>query len=50
MERAATTGWLAANRLLQRFGIAGHPLETVPINGRSAALRLLANRERQLQT
>ena len=50
MERAATTGWLAANRLLQRFGVAGHPLETVPINGRSAALRLLANRERQLQT
>ena len=50
MERAATTGWLAANRLLQRFGVAGHTLQTVPLNGRSAALRRLATRERQLQT
>ena len=50
MERAATTGWLAANRLLQRFGVAGHALQTVPLNGRSAALRRLATRERQLQT
>jgi len=50
MERAATTGWLAANRLLQRFGVAGHALQTVPLNGRSAPLRRLATRERQLQT
>jgi isorenieratene synthase len=50
MERAATTGWLAANRLLQRFGVAGHALQTVPLSGRSAALRRLATRERQLQT
>ena len=30
MERAATTGWAAANQLLQGFGIAGHALVTVP--------------------
>ncbi|MDT5339071.1 MAG: carotenoid phi-ring synthase / carotenoid chi-ring synthase [Mycobacterium sp.] len=42
MERAATTGWSAANRLLEDFGIAGHALETVPTRGRSAALRRLA--------
>jgi carotenoid phi-ring synthase / carotenoid chi-ring synthase len=42
MERAATTGWAAANRLLGHFGIAGHALHTVPIAGRSAALRRLA--------
>jgi isorenieratene synthase len=47
MERAATTGWTAANRLLSHFGIAGHSLKTVPIQGRSAGLRWLANRERQ---
>jgi isorenieratene synthase len=47
MERAATTGWSAANRLLSHFGVAGHSLETVPTRGRSAPLRRLANRERQ---
>ena len=46
MERAATTGWSAANKLLRRFGIMGHDLQTVPVQGRSAALRRLANRER----
>jgi carotenoid phi-ring synthase / carotenoid chi-ring synthase len=46
MERAATTGWSAANELLQRFGILGHDLQTVPVQGRSAVLRRLANRER----
>lgn len=46
MERAATTGWSAANVLLTRFGVAGHALETVPMQGRSAALRRLANRGR----
>jgi isorenieratene synthase len=45
MERAATTGWSAANRLLSHFGLAGHGLETVPTRGRSAGLRRLANRE-----
>jgi isorenieratene synthase len=46
MERAATTGWSAANELLTLFGIAGHALETVPTEGRSAGLRRLANRGR----
>jgi carotenoid phi-ring synthase / carotenoid chi-ring synthase len=49
MERAATTGWSAANRLLTHYGLAGHGLHTVPIHGRSATLRRLAVRERQLQ-
>ncbi len=42
MERAATTGWTAANELLSGFGLAGHPLHTVPNRGRSALLRRLA--------
>ena len=42
MERAATTGWAAANALLGGFGLAGHPLHTVPNEGRSALLRRLA--------
>ena len=42
MERAATTGFLAANALLARWGVAGHPLWSVPTAGRSAALRALA--------
>jgi isorenieratene synthase len=42
MERAATTGWTAANRLLSHYGVAGHALHTVPTRGRSAALRRLA--------
>ncbi|OBH52497.1 isorenieratene synthase [Mycobacterium colombiense] len=46
MERAATTGWCAANQLLQRWGLAGHPLATVPTQGRSPLLRWLAARER----
>jgi carotenoid phi-ring synthase / carotenoid chi-ring synthase len=49
MERAATTGWSAANRLLTHYGLAGHALHTVPIQGRSATLRRLAQKERQLQ-
>ncbi|MGK2879688.1 MAG: FAD-dependent oxidoreductase [Mycobacterium sp.] len=44
MERAATTGWAAANRLLSHFGLAGHTLQTVPTRGRSAVLRRLADR------
>ena len=47
MERAATTGWSAANRLLTHFGLAGHGLQTVPVEGRSATLRRLAGRRRQ---
>jgi isorenieratene synthase len=42
MERAATTGWHAANRLLSGWGLAGHPLTTVPLRGRLAVLRRLA--------
>jgi isorenieratene synthase len=45
MERAATTGWSAANRLLERFGIRGHSLQTVPNRGRMALLSRLAERE-----
>ncbi|GAY18478.1 dehydrogenase [Mycobacterium sp. shizuoka-1] len=45
MERAATTGWLAANHVLARWGLTGHDLYTVPTRGRSALLRSLALRE-----
>ncbi|MQY31314.1 FAD-dependent oxidoreductase [Nocardia aurantia] len=44
MERAATTGWTAANTLLARWGAAGHTLQTVPTHGRSRLLRSLATR------
>ncbi|MGW3008213.1 FAD-dependent oxidoreductase [Streptomyces sp. NPDC001219] len=44
MERAATTGFLAANALLARWGVRGQTLWTVPDRGRSAALRWLAGR------
>jgi isorenieratene synthase len=46
MERAATTGWTAANHLLKQWGLAGHALTTVPTQGRWALLRYLAGRER----
>lgn len=44
MERAATTGWTAANRLLAGWGVSGHTLYTVPVRGRSPVLRRLAER------
>ncbi|WP_427168222.1 FAD-dependent oxidoreductase [Streptomyces sp. C1-1] len=44
MERAATSGFLAANALLQSWGVRGHPLWTVPDRGRSRLLRTLAAR------
>ena len=51
MERAATTGFLAANHLLRCFGLAGHDLWTVPIRSRhrlAAPLhRLLARHGQQ---
>jgi isorenieratene synthase len=47
MERAATTGWSAANLLLERFGIRGHELQTVPNRGRMGFLSRLADRQRQ---
>ena len=34
MERAATTGFLAANQLLYTYGLAGHDLWTVPVRSR----------------
>jgi isorenieratene synthase len=34
MERAATTGFLAANQLLDGWGLAGHDLWTVPMSSR----------------
>jgi carotenoid phi-ring synthase / carotenoid chi-ring synthase len=49
MERAATTGWSAANQILAHWGLAGHALCTVPTRGRSALLRRLAGRERLSQ-
>jgi isorenieratene synthase len=33
MERAATTGVLAANRLLERWGVRGDDIWTVPLQG-----------------
>ncbi|MFI2185200.1 FAD-dependent oxidoreductase [Streptomyces sioyaensis] len=42
MERAATTGFLAANALLARWGVHGQTLWTVPGKGRSAVLRWAA--------
>ncbi|POX43296.1 isorenieratene synthase [Streptomyces sp. Ru73] len=42
MERAATSGFLAANALLERWGVRGQRLWTVPDRGRSAPLRALA--------
>ncbi|MET9622336.1 FAD-dependent oxidoreductase [Streptomyces sp. NPDC006464] len=42
MERAATTGFLAANAHLRRWGLRGQTLWTVPAHGRSALLRSLA--------
>jgi isorenieratene synthase len=45
MERAATTGWHAANCLLARWGVAGHDLYTVPTRGRFGLLRALAARQ-----
>jgi len=44
MERAATTGWSAANRLLSGWGVNGHTLYTVPVRGRSPVLRRLAEK------
>lgn len=41
MERAATTGFLAANALLARRGVRGQVLWTVPRAGRSPVLRAL---------
>ncbi|GAA3491436.1 MULTISPECIES: FAD-dependent oxidoreductase [Streptomyces] len=42
MERAATTGFLAANALLREWGLRGQTLWTVPDRGRVPVLRALA--------
>jgi isorenieratene synthase len=34
MERAATTGWQAANAILARYGLPGHDVWSVPVRGR----------------
>ncbi|MDT0429726.1 NAD(P)/FAD-dependent oxidoreductase [Streptomyces salyersiae] len=44
MERAATSGFLAANALLADWGIRGQTLWTVPLSGRSRLLGALARR------
>ncbi|ONI80269.1 isorenieratene synthase [Saccharothrix sp. ALI-22-I] len=44
MERAATTGFAAANHLLSSWGVAGTDLWTVPTSGRGPLLRTLARR------
>ncbi|HYZ38831.1 MAG TPA: FAD-dependent oxidoreductase [Pseudonocardiaceae bacterium] len=46
MERAATSGLLAANALLEAWKLRGHPLWTVPTRGRFAPLRAVAARFR----
>ncbi|MGW1671333.1 FAD-dependent oxidoreductase [Streptomyces sp. NPDC002324] len=46
MERAATSGFLAANALLERWGVRGQTLWTVPDRGRGPLLRRLARLER----
>ncbi len=42
MERAAATGWTAANALLRHWGITGHPIRSVPNRGRIGVLNRLA--------
>ncbi|MEV8615733.1 NAD(P)/FAD-dependent oxidoreductase [Amycolatopsis sp. NPDC051373] len=41
MERAAATGWAAANTLLTSWGVAGHPIRSVPNRGRLTSLNRL---------
>jgi len=48
MERAATSGFLAANTLLHRWGIRGHLLWSVPTRGRLALGRFLVGRYARL--
>lgn len=50
MERAATSGFLAANALLRHWGVRGHNLWSVANRGRSAVLRRAARRGRARAT
>jgi isorenieratene synthase len=47
MERAATSGMLAANVLLRGWGVAGEAVFSVPVAGRNPLLRALARRYRR---
>ena len=44
MERAATTGWLAADRLLTGWGLPGHGVWSVPLTSRLGRVPALARR------
>jgi isorenieratene synthase len=44
MERAATTGWMAADRLLTGWGMRGHGVWSVPMTGRLGPVPRLARR------
>ena len=44
MERAATTGLLAANQLLSKWNLRGHDLWTVPVRGRLSIVGPLRRR------
>ncbi len=44
MERAATTGWMAADRLLAGWGLPGHGVWSVPLSGRLGPLPRQARR------
>ena len=44
MERAATTGWMAADRLLAGWGLPGHGVWSVPMSGRLGPVPGLARR------
>ena len=44
MERAATTGWLAADRVLAGWGLPGHGVWSVPMGSRLGPLPRLARR------
>ena len=48
MERAATTGWLAADELLRQWAVAGHGVWTVPVRHRHRAVPLLRRAARRL--
>ncbi|HSO65053.1 MAG TPA: FAD-dependent oxidoreductase [Ornithinibacter sp.] len=44
MERAATTGWMAADRLLAGWGLPGHGVWSVPMGSRLGSVPRLARR------
>jgi len=49
MERAATTGFLAANALLGKWGLAGHEVWTVPMASRHPVAGILRSGAKRLQ-